>query len=95
MPYKEKELKKVYWKIGEAAKFISTKDNKIAASTIRFWCNEFSNWLKPKRDRVGKRLFNQSELETLIVIRNLLYYERFTTAGAKRRLTLLSSTVWN
>lgn len=80
MPYKEKEIEKLYYSIGEVAKMF-----KVADSTIRYWENEF-DVLKPRRKKKGDRLFTKKDLENLKVIHYLLKDQLFTIEGAKKKL---------
>jgi len=80
MPYKEKEIEKLYYSIGEVAKMYN-----VADSTIRYWENEF-DVLKPRRKKKGDRLFTKKDLENLKVIHYLLKDQLFTIEGAKKKL---------
>jgi DNA-binding transcriptional MerR regulator len=71
---------KLYFKIGEVAKLIGVKPY-----VLRYWETEFSI-LRPGKTRSKHRLYRRKDVETLLEIRRLLYSERYTIEGAKRRL---------
>ena len=52
---------------------------------LRYWESEFKI-LKPTRTRARQRLYHKRDLELLMEIKHLLYDEKFTIAGAKKRL---------
>ena len=80
MPYKEKEITKLYHSIGEVADMLS-----VNTSLIRFWEGEF-DILKPKKNKKGNRLFTQKDLENLKLIYHLVKNRGFTLEGAKLKL---------
>ncbi|PCH69337.1 MAG: MerR family transcriptional regulator [Bacteroidetes bacterium] len=80
MPYKEKELQKLYYSIGEVASIFN-----VNTSLIRFWEKEFSI-LKPKKNKKGNRLFTQKDLDNLKIIYHLVKERGFTLQGAKDKL---------
>jgi len=71
---------KLYFKIGEVARLIGVKPY-----VLRYWESEFSV-LRPGKTRSRHRLYRRKDVETLLEIRYLLYAERYTIEGAKRRL---------
>jgi DNA-binding transcriptional MerR regulator len=71
---------KLYFKIGEVAKLVGVKPY-----VLRYWETEFSV-LRPGKTRSSHRLYRRRDVETLLEIRRLLYGERYTIEGAKRRL---------
>ncbi len=77
MPYKEKEIVKKYYSIGEVAEELN-----VATSLIRFWEGEFDN-LKPKKNRKGNRQFTQEDIENLKLIYHLVKEKGYTLQGAK------------
>ncbi len=80
MPYKEKEITKLYYSIGEVAKMYN-----VSTSLIRFWENEF-DILKPKKNKKGDRFFTQKDVDNLSLIFHLVKERRFTLQGAKQKL---------
>lgn len=80
MPYKEKEITKLYYSIGEVADMF-----KVSTSLIRYWENEF-DVLKPRKNPKGNRLFTPQDLENLHLIFHLVKERGFTLEGAKKKL---------
>ena len=75
---------KLYFKIGEVAKLVGVKPY-----VLRYWETEFSV-VRPGKTRSRHRLYRRRDVETLLEIRRLLYGERYTIEGAKRRLRELA-----
>jgi len=71
---------RLYFKIGEVARLVGVKPY-----VLRYWETEFSV-LRPGKARSRHRLYRRKDVETLLEIRHLLYAERYTIEGAKRRL---------
>jgi len=71
---------KLYFKIGEVAKLVGVKPY-----VLRYWETEFSV-VRPEKTHSRHRLYRRKDVETLLEIRRLLHDERYTIAGAKRRL---------
>ena len=71
---------KLYFKIGEVARLVGVKPY-----VLRYWETEFSV-VRPGKTRSHHRLYRRRDVETLLEIRRLLYGERYTIEGAKRRL---------
>jgi len=80
MPYKEKEIEKLFYSIGEVAEMLN-----VPISTVRFWENEF-DILKPRKNKKGNRLFMPEDLKNLKIIHHLLKEKGMTLAGAKKQL---------
>ena len=80
MPYKEKEIEKVYFTIGEVA-----EDFNVATSLVRFWESEF-DILSPKKNKKGNRQFTKSDIQKLKLIYHLVKERGFTLQGAKDML---------
>ncbi len=80
MTYKEKEIEKKYFSIGEVAEQLS-----IAPSQIRFWEGEFEI-IKPQKNRNGKRQFTKEDIEKLKMVYHLVKEKGYTLQGAKQML---------
>ena len=76
---------RLYFKIGEVAKLVGVKPY-----VLRYWETEFSV-LRPGKTRARHRLYRRKDVEMLLEIRRLLYTERYTIEGAKRRLREMSA----
>jgi DNA-binding transcriptional MerR regulator len=80
MAYKEKEIEKLYYSIGEVAEIFT-----VAPSLIRFWESEF-DIIKPKKNRKGNRQFTREDIDNVRTIYHLVKEKGFTLQGAKEML---------
>ena len=80
MAYKEKEIEKIYYSIGEVAEMFN-----VAPSLIRFWESEFE-LIQPKKNRKGNRQFTKEDIENVRTIYHLVKEKGFTLQGAKEML---------
>jgi DNA-binding transcriptional MerR regulator len=80
MAYKEKEIEKLYYSIGEVADIFN-----VAPSLIRFWESEF-DIIKPKKNRKGNRQFTREDIDNVRTIYHLVKEKGFTLQGAKEML---------
>jgi DNA-binding transcriptional MerR regulator len=80
MAYKEKEIEKLYYSIGEVAEIFN-----VAPSLIRFWESEFEI-IKPKKNRKGNRQFTKEDIDNVRTIYHLVKEKGFTLQGAKEML---------
>ena len=69
---------KLYYKIGEASKIVGVEPH-----VLRYWEKEFG--IK-KLESSKQRRYAKKDLEKFILIKKLLYEEKFTIAGAKSYL---------
>jgi DNA-binding transcriptional MerR regulator len=76
---------KRYFRIGEASRIIG-----VEPYVLRFWESEFSQ-LKPQRADSKQRTYQKKDLEALLEIKRLLYEEKMTIEGAKKRLSQTKS----
>ena len=77
MAYKEKEIEKLYYSIGEVAEMFN-----VAPSLIRFWESEFEV-IQPKKNRKGNRQFTKEDIDNVKLIYHLVKEKGFTLTGAK------------
>lgn len=87
MAYKEKEIEKIYYSIGEVAEMFN-----VAPSLIRFWESEFE-LIQPKKNRKGNRQFTKEDIENVRTIYHLVKEKGFTLQGAKEMLRNDSAAV--
>jgi DNA-binding transcriptional MerR regulator len=80
MASKARVQKRLYYKIGEACKALG-----IQPYVLRYWETEFPA-LTPSKSRSGQRVYSEKELEVIRRIKELLYEEGYTIAGAKKKL---------
>jgi len=72
---------KLYYKIGEVAQIVG-----VRTSVLRFWETEF-DFLKPDKSSTGQRLYLKKEVELIREVKRLLYTEKFTLEGVRKRIT--------
>jgi DNA-binding transcriptional MerR regulator len=77
---------KLYFRIGEVSTLC-----KLPAYVLRFWETEFPQ-LKPVKSSTGQRMYRRKEVETVLRIKQLLYEEGFTIAGARQQLRVEGKT---
>ncbi len=71
---------KRYYRIGEVSKLTGVKPY-----VLRYWEGEF-RWMAPTKSRSKQRLYRQRDIEIIQLIRRLLWEEKFTIAGARKKL---------
>jgi DNA-binding transcriptional MerR regulator len=71
---------KMYYSISEVSDMTAVK-----AHVLRYWETEFPS-LKPKKNRAGNRNYRPRDIKAVLVIRDLLYKEKFTISGARKKL---------
>ena len=75
-----KEVKKLYYSIGEVSEITDLKQY-----VLRYWESEFSQ-LKPSKNSAGNRNYKKSDIDLINEIKGLLYNRRYTIKGAKQHL---------
>jgi len=71
---------KLFFKIGEVCQLAG-----VQAHVLRYWESEFS-LLAPQKNRAGQRVYRKRDVEMALRIKELLYEDQYTIAGAKKRL---------
>lgn len=71
---------KIYFKIGEVCELLD-----VQAHVLRYWETEFS-MLSPQKNKSGQRSYRRRDVEIALRIKQLLYNEMFTIAGARKKL---------
>jgi len=71
---------KLYFKIGEVARI-----TKVKPYILRYWESEFKI-IKPQKSQGNQRVYRRKDVELIVFIKNLLYKEKFTLDGAKKRV---------
>ncbi len=71
---------KLYYRIGEVSQITGIKPY-----VLRYWESEF-RWMAPAKSRSKQRLYRKRDIEIIQLIKRLLYEERFTIAGARKKL---------
>jgi len=70
----------LYYSISEVSEMTGVKPH-----VLRYWEGEFPT-LRPRKNRAGNRSYRARDIKALLVIRDLLYKEKFTISGARRKL---------
>lgn len=73
--------KKLYYSISEVCTFTGLEPH-----VLRYWESEFPQ-LRPKKNRAGNRAYREKDIEVIRYIKHLLYEEKFTIPGAKKKLS--------
>ena len=81
MPYKDKPVEKLYYKIGEVSQELD-----VNASLVRFWAGKFPEFIKPARNKKGNRLFTAKDMANFKVIYYLVKERGMTLEGAAKRM---------
>ncbi len=71
---------KLFFKIGEVCDIAG-----VQAHVLRYWETEFP-MLQPQKNRAGQRTYRRRDVEMALRIKELLYDEQYTIAGAKKKL---------
>ncbi|MEK6280927.1 MAG: MerR family transcriptional regulator [Acidobacteriota bacterium] len=71
---------KLFFKIGEVCELAG-----VQAHVLRYWESEFT-MLAPQKNRAGQRVYRKRDVEIALRIKELLYDDQYTIAGAKKRL---------
>jgi len=71
---------KLYFRIGEVAELVGVEPH-----VLRYWEREFRS-IRPTKSAKGQRVYSRRDVENLMRVRELLYREGFTIAGAKKKL---------
>jgi DNA-binding transcriptional MerR regulator len=72
---------RLYFRIGEVSDITG-----VPPYVLRYWESEFPA-LQPRKSGGGQRLYRKRDVAMILEIKKLLYQERYTVAGARRRLT--------
>ena len=73
---------KLFFKIGEVCELAG-----VQAHVLRYWETEFP-MLAPQKNRAGQRTYRRKDVEMALRIKELLYDEQYTIAGAKKKLAI-------
>jgi len=73
-------IRKTYYSIGEVSDLTGLKPH-----VLRYWETQF-DILSPTKNRGGTRVYRNREIESILLVKHLLYEKRFTIEGAKREL---------
>lgn len=73
-------IRKTYYAIGEVSDLTGLKPH-----VLRYWETQFGI-LSPTKNRGGSRVYRTREIETILLVKHLLYEKRFTIEGARQEL---------
>lgn len=76
---------KLYFKIGEVADI-----TKVKPYILRYWESEFKI-ISPRKSPTKQRVYSRKDVELILEIKRLLYKEKFTLEGAKKRIKELQA----
>ena len=76
----EEIAKKVYYSIGEVCELSGLKPH-----VLRYWESQF-DVLSPTKNRGGNRAYRSKDIEVVLLVKHLLYDEKYTIEGANKRL---------
>lgn len=71
---------KRYYRIGEVSRITGVKPH-----VLRYWESEF-RWMSPQKSRSKQRLYRRRDIDMILLIKKLLYGQRYTIAGARKKL---------
>ena len=71
---------KRYYRIGEVSKLTGVKPY-----VLRYWESEF-RFMSPQKSRSQQRLYRRRDIDLILLVKKLLYEQRFTIAGARKKL---------
>ncbi len=73
-------MKKLYYSIGETSKLTGVEPH-----ILRYWESLFRE-LSPTKNRAGKRTYKESDIQTILILKELIQEKKYSTAGAKKEL---------
>lgn len=82
----DRPIKKLYYSISEVSEL-----TQIKPYVLRYWETEFSE-LRPDKNKAGKRIYRESDVKLVFLIKKLLYDDRYTIEGARQKLKMMKKT---
>jgi len=73
-------IKKLYYSISEVAKLAN-----LEPYVLRYWETEFDE-LRPQKNKAGNRIYKVKDIRLILKIKELLYEDKYTIAGACQQL---------
>jgi DNA-binding transcriptional MerR regulator len=77
---RESIVKKAYYSIGEVCDLTGLKPH-----VLRYWETQF-DILRPTKNRAGNRVYRPKDIELVLLVKNLLYEQKYTIEGANQKL---------
>ena len=69
-----------FFSIGDVCQLTDLKPH-----VLRYWESQF-RFLNPAKNRSGNRVYQRREIELIMLVKHLLYSEKFTLEGARKRI---------
>src|ERR1044071_1618992 len=69
-----------YFSIGEVCEITDFKPH-----VLRYWESQF-RFLNPAKNRSGNRVYQRKEIELILLVKHLLYTEKYTIEGARQKV---------
>jgi DNA-binding transcriptional MerR regulator len=76
----QQQPSKLFYRIGEVSRLTG-----LEQYVLRYWETEFPQ-IKPDKARSGQRLYSKKDLDNILLVKQLLYKDGFTIAGARKKL---------
>jgi DNA-binding transcriptional MerR regulator len=76
---------KLFYKIGEVSKISG-----VESYVLRYWETEFP-FLRPRKNKSGQRVYVKKDLELILEVKKLLYQERYTIEGVRKKFGDIST----
>jgi DNA-binding transcriptional MerR regulator len=76
----QQQPSKLFYRIGEVSRLTG-----LEQYVLRYWETEFPQ-IKPDKARSGQRLYSKKDLDYILLVKQLLYKDGFTIAGARKKL---------
>ncbi len=76
----ESIVKKAYYSIGDVCDLTGLRPH-----VLRYWETQF-DILRPTKNRAGNRVFRPKDVELILLVKNLLYEQKYTIEGANQKL---------
>lgn len=79
-------IKKAYYSIGDVCELTGLKPH-----VLRYWETQF-NALRPSKNSAGNRVYRPKEIELILLVKQLLYDEKYTIEGANQKILAMRSS---
>ena len=79
----ERIARREYFSIGEVCEMAGLKPH-----VLRYWETQFRE-LNPSKNRAGNRVYRAREIKLIELVKRLLYDEKYTIDGARKKLELM------
>jgi len=76
---------KLFYKIGEVSKISG-----VESYVLRYWETEFP-FLRPRKNKSGQRVYVKKDVELILEVKKLLYQERYTIEGVRKKFGDIST----